>query len=74
MSSRVTRIIRRTKAVWDECDYSQRRLLEIRTGIPFTPEGERALARAEVRELEAAFARPHPQEERTPRRSLERVA
>lgn len=47
-------------------DYAQRRLFEVRTGIPMTPEGTRAQARAESRELEVLFAREHPAEQSTP--------
>jgi hypothetical protein len=33
---RTARAARRVKRVWAELDYAQRRLLEIRTGVPFT--------------------------------------
>jgi hypothetical protein len=33
---RAARTARRVKRVWAELDYAQRRLLEIRTGVPFT--------------------------------------
>jgi hypothetical protein len=32
--SRVRRAIERIKELWSELDYAQRRLLEIRTGVP----------------------------------------
>jgi hypothetical protein len=57
MWSRASHTIRRIKQTWSELDHAQRRLFEVRTGIPVTPEGERAQARAESRELELLFAR-----------------
>jgi hypothetical protein len=66
MWSRASHTIRRIKHTWGELDYAQRRLFEIRTGIPVTPEGERAQARAETRELEVLFAREHPDAQVTP--------
>ena len=60
MISRARRILRRLREIATEIDYVQRRLLEIRTGIPFTPETERALARAEIARLETLYAHPHP--------------
>ncbi len=66
MWSRASHTIRRIKQTWNELDYAQRRLFEVRTGIPATPEGERAQARAESRELEVLFAREHPDERVAP--------
>ncbi|HYB29772.1 MAG TPA: hypothetical protein VEF89_24400 [Solirubrobacteraceae bacterium] len=59
MSSRARRILRRLREIATEIEYVQRRLLEIRTGVPFTPETERALARAEIARLETLYAHPH---------------
>ena len=66
MWSRASHTIRRIRHTWNELDYAQRRLLEIRTGIPMTPQGERAQARAESRELEVLFAREHPEAQLMP--------
>jgi hypothetical protein len=65
MWSRASHTIRRIKHSWAEMDYAQRRLFEIRTGIPMTPEGTRAQARAESHELEVAFAHEHRAEQST---------
>jgi BMFP domain-containing protein YqiC len=74
MSSRVTRIARQVKHVWDELDYAQRRMFEVRTGIPVTPEGERALARAEITKLEAVLATEDSENRSVPERSLQHAA
>ena len=63
MWSRASHTIRRIKRTWAEIDYAERRLLEIRTGIPMTPTGERAQARVESHELELLLAREHPEEQ-----------
>jgi hypothetical protein len=34
MRLRISRFVRRIREVWAELDYAQRRLLEIRTGLP----------------------------------------
>ena len=34
MRARLARIIGRIREIWAELDYAQRRLLEIRTGLP----------------------------------------
>jgi hypothetical protein len=62
MGSRIIRIARQVKHIWDELDYAQRRLFEIRTGIPCTSHGERGCARAEVVELEGVLALRHPED------------
>ena len=48
---------RRIREIWAELDYAQRRLLEIRTGVPLTARSIRA---AEIADLETAFARDRP--------------
>jgi hypothetical protein len=58
MISRVRRILRHVHEIAAELDFAQRRLLEIRTGIPLTPETERALVRSEIARLEASYAQP----------------
>jgi hypothetical protein len=58
MISRVRRIVRHVREIAAELDYAQRRLLEIRTGIPLRPETERALVRSEIARLEALYAQP----------------
>jgi hypothetical protein len=54
--SRLRRIFSRVTQTWAELDYAQRRLLEIRTGIPnLTPPKRRRISRS-VSELEALYA------------------
>lgn len=65
MWSRASHTIRRIKKNWAELDYAQRRLFEMQTGIPMTPEGERARARADSHELELLFTHRHPEEQVT---------
>ena len=60
MIARARRMAGRLREIAAEIDYAQRRLLELRTGVAFTPETERALARAEVAELEALYAHSEP--------------
>ena len=48
---------RRIREIWAELDDAQRRLLEIRTGVPLTARSIRA---AEIADLEIAFALSHP--------------
>jgi hypothetical protein len=43
--SRTARLIRRAAQIWEELDYAQRRLLEIRTGVPNLTRTERARRR-----------------------------
>ena len=49
---RLRTLVRRVRAVAQELDYAQRRLLEIRTGYVFTPEERDRRSRAEIRRLE----------------------
>jgi len=51
--------IGRVRRLAAELDYAQRRLLEIRTGVPLTRPEERRAGRATVEELERLFAAPH---------------
>ncbi len=54
--SRLRRIVSRVSQTWAELDYAQRRLLEIRTGIPnLTPPNRPRISRR-VSELEALYA------------------
>jgi hypothetical protein len=53
------RTISRLKEVAADADYAQRRLLEIRTGVPFTRPEERRARRPTVADLEQMFAAPH---------------
>ncbi len=53
--SRITRTIGQFKEVWAEFDYAQRRLLEIRLGVPMLP-SERPKIAASIDELEALYA------------------
>jgi hypothetical protein len=49
--SPLRRMIGRVRAVWSEMDYAQRRLLEIRTGVPMVP----ARSVAEEQEMDPAI-------------------
>jgi hypothetical protein len=49
------RTIRRVKRICAELDYANRRMLEIRTGIPFTEPHERVRPASSVEELEALY-------------------
>lgn len=44
---------RRIREIWSELGYAQRRMFEIRTGVPVTA---RSIRDAQVAELEAAFS------------------
>ena len=55
-ASRAGRAITSVRRMWAELDYAQRRLLEIRTGIPFGTERMHTRKRAEIDELEALYA------------------
>ncbi|MCL2418157.1 MAG: hypothetical protein FWD04_02610 [Conexibacteraceae bacterium] len=52
LATRAHKAIRRIREIASEMDYAQRRVLEIRTGLAFTPETKRAIARAEILRLE----------------------
>jgi hypothetical protein len=70
MIPRTRHLLHHVRAIAAQIDYAERRLLELRTGIPLTPETERALARAEIARLEAAYA--HSDSDREPGRDRER--
>jgi hypothetical protein len=55
VTSGASRIIRWLRETWDEMDYAQRRLIELRTGVPSLPVPS---VRSEVGELEALYALP----------------
>jgi len=55
VSSRASRIIAWLRETWDEMDYAQRRLIELRTGIPVLRVPP---VRADVDELEALYGLP----------------
>lgn len=40
MKARIINLIARARQIWDELDYAQRRLLEIRTGQDFGARGD----------------------------------
>jgi hypothetical protein len=46
MRLRISRFIRRAREIWAELDYAQRRLLEIRTGLPLGARGDSGPPRA----------------------------
>lgn len=54
--SRAGQILHRASQIWGELDYAQRRLMEIRTGVPQRSRRRRPATGATVRELEALFA------------------
>ena len=54
--SRLRRIFSRVTQTWAELDYAQRRLLEIRTGIPNLTPPKRPGISQSVSELEALYA------------------
>ena len=51
----IRRRIRRVKAIWAELDYAQRRLFEIRTGVPIDDLQRRRNTRRAITELEALY-------------------
>jgi hypothetical protein len=54
-ASRTGRTIQRAKELWSELDYAQRRMLEIRTGVPFITPEERRRSRLRVNQLEHLY-------------------
>lgn len=55
--TRATRVARGFKRVWRDMDYAQRRMLDIRLGMPLEELRARAPARARSHELEALLRR-----------------
>lgn len=53
--SRARRTIGRLKRLWRELDYAERRVLEIRTGVPFSTPEERRRSRLRVAQLEHLY-------------------
>jgi hypothetical protein len=53
----LARGLKRITGLWTELDYAQRRLLEIRTGVPFGAREHGLVAEREIEQLEAMFAR-----------------
>jgi hypothetical protein len=58
--SRLRRIFTRVTQTWAELDYAQRRLLEIRTGIPNLAAPKRPRISRRVSDLEALYALEEP--------------
>lgn len=56
IESRASRTIGRIKQIWSEFDYAQRRLFEIRTGIPSIAPEKGPMARDQIDELERLYA------------------
>jgi hypothetical protein len=54
-ATRIGRKIARVKAIWAELDYAQRRLLEMRTGVPFIAPEERRRSVLRGRQLEYLY-------------------
>jgi hypothetical protein len=53
--SRARRAIGRVKRLWNELDYAQRRVLEIKTGVPFSTPEERSRSILRVRQLDYLY-------------------
>lgn len=60
MLTPLRRIFSRVTQTWAELDYAQRRLLEIRTGIPNLTPPKRPRISRRVSELEALYALEEP--------------
>jgi hypothetical protein len=58
-ASRATQTIGRVKELWEEFDYAQRRMLEIRMGVPML-RSERPKTAASIDELEALYEYEDP--------------
>ncbi len=54
--SRTRRIFGRATEIWFELDYAQRRLMEMRTGVPQHPRRGHPAISASIGELEALYA------------------
>lgn len=55
LTSRATKIIAWLRETWAEMDYAQRRMIELRAGVPLL---RVSAVRAEVDQLEALYALP----------------
>ena len=55
MIQSVREAIRGLRRLFVQLDYSQRRLLEIQTGLVLTPETEHAIVRAQIDKLNALY-------------------
>ncbi len=53
--SHISHVIGRIKSAWSEMDYAQRRMFEIRTGIPVEGPQPRRRPRPTVDELETLY-------------------
>ncbi len=58
--SHVSRALGRAKRIWSELDYAQRRLFELRTGVPSTTPERRPSLKARIDELERLYAYSDP--------------
>jgi hypothetical protein len=58
--SGISRAIGRVSAVLAELDYAQRRVLEIRTGVPMLSDKQRLRSRPVVEQLEALYTYDDP--------------
>lgn len=56
-TTRTTQLVKGFKRVWRDLDYVQRRMLDIRLGMPLEELGARAPAHAPSDELEGLFRR-----------------
>jgi hypothetical protein len=54
-TSRIKRVARRVKRIWSELDYAQRRMFEMRTGVPARAQRRPRISRS-VDELERLYA------------------
>ena len=54
-TSRIKRVARRAKRIWSEMDYAQRRMFELRTGVPARADRRPRISRS-VDELERLYA------------------
>jgi hypothetical protein len=60
-TSHIRRGFRRAKRIWSELGYAQRRLFELRTGVPVTgPAGHRNASWANIDKLEHLCALDYP--------------
>lgn len=55
MTATATRLARRARRIWAELDYAQRRLFEIRTGVPIESRHMHRGDQATVEQLERLY-------------------